>query len=57
MTRDSSLHRKSTTRAISSGLGHFEKSAVRIIFRLAGVSIMLGTIEFTRTPGIGHFGG
>ena len=43
-------------RAISSGLGHFEKSAVRIIFRLAGVSIMLGTIEFTRTPG-GHFGG
>ena len=38
------------TRAISSGFGHFVKSAVGIAFRFASVSMMLGSIEFTRTP-------
>jgi len=38
------------TRAMSSGLGQVEKSALGIAFRFAGVSMMLGKIEFTRTP-------
>src|SRR5271155_6092493 len=38
------------TRAISSGLGHFAKSAFGIALRFAAVSIMLGIIEFAQTP-------
>jgi len=38
------------TRATSSGFGHFEKSAPGIACRLGSVSMMLGRIEFTRTP-------
>src|SRR2546422_6535027 len=46
-TRASSEHKKSITRAISSGFGHFEKSALGMAWRLAGVSKMLGTTELT----------
>ena len=35
---------------MSSGFGHFAKSALGMAFRLASVSMMLGRIEFTRTP-------
>jgi hypothetical protein len=38
------------TRAMFSGFGHLEKSASGIAFRLACVSMMLGRIEFARTP-------
>ena len=46
----SSLHRKRITFAISDGFGHFEKSAFGMAFRLASVSMMLGSTELTRTP-------
>src|SRR2546426_6875162 len=46
-TRASSEHKKSITRAISSGFGHFEQSALGMAWRLAGVSKMLGTTELT----------
>ena len=49
-TLASSLHKNRMTRAISSGFGHCVKLAVGIAFRLAEVSMMLGRIEFTRTP-------
>ena len=38
------------TRAMSSGLGHFEKSAFGMALRLTAVSMTLGSTEFTRTP-------
>ncbi len=38
------------TLAMSSGFGHFAKSALGIAFRFASVSMMLGRTEFTRTP-------
>jgi len=38
------------TRAMSSGFGHFAKSALGIAFRFTSVSMMLGKIEFTLTP-------
>jgi hypothetical protein len=50
MTLESSLHKNRMTRAISSGFGHFEKSAFGIALRFASVSMMLGRIVFTRTP-------
>ena len=50
MTLASSLHKNVITRAISSGFGHFAKSAFGIAFRFAAVSMMLGSNEFTRTP-------
>src|SRR6267154_3872898 len=50
MTLASSLHKNRMTRAMSSGFGHFEKSAVGMALRFAAVSMMLGRIEFTRTP-------
>ena len=37
------------TRAISSGFGHFEKSAFGIAFRFASVSMRWGRIEFALT--------
>jgi len=45
-----SLHKNKMTCARSSGFGHVEKSASGIACRFAAVSIMLGKIEFTRTP-------
>ncbi len=38
------------TLAMSSGLGHLEKSALGMALRLAGVSMMLGRTELARTP-------
>ena len=35
---------------MSSGFGQSAKSALGIALRLASVSMMLGRIEFTRTP-------
>ena len=35
---------------MSSGFGHLAKSALGITFRFISVSMMLGRIEFTRTP-------
>jgi hypothetical protein len=35
---------------MSSGFGHFAKSASGIALRFAAVSMMLGKIEFARTP-------
>src|SRR4029077_75628 len=46
----SGLHRNRITWAISSGLGHLEKSAFGMALRLGSVSMMLGSTEFTRTP-------
>ena len=45
-----SLHKNKITCASSSGFGHAAKSAPGIACRFAGVSMMLGKIEFTRTP-------
>ena len=50
ITLAASLHRKTITWAMSSGLGHFAKSALGIAFRFAWVSMMLGSTEFARTP-------
>src|SRR5690348_7083574 len=47
ITRASSEQRNNITRAISSGFGHLEKSACGIAARLAAVSMMLGSTEFT----------
>src|SRR5216683_4810755 len=47
ITRASSEHKNRMTRAISSGLGHFEKSASGMAFRFTAVSMMLGKTEFT----------
>src|SRR6185436_6348563 len=46
----SSLHRNRMTRAMSTGLGHFAKSALGMAFLLGSVSMILGSTEFTRTP-------
>jgi hypothetical protein len=35
---------------MSSGFGHFPKSALGIAFRFASVSMILGKIELRRTP-------
>src|SRR5216684_5632772 len=50
MTLASSLHKNRMTRAMSCGFGHFEKSALGMALRFTSVSMMLGRIEFTRTP-------
>src|SRR5579872_3095591 len=50
MTPASSLHKNKITFAMSFGLGHFVKSVPGMVLRLAAVSMMLGKIEFTRTP-------
>src|SRR5579871_4652906 len=50
ITLAAGLERNKITRAISSGVGHFEKSAPGMAWRLAGVSMMLGRMELTRTP-------
>ena len=50
ITFASSLHRNSTTRAMSSGRGQRAKSAAGIARRLATLSMMLGSTELTRTP-------
>lgn len=41
MTRDSSLARKSTTLAMSSGLGHLDESACGFALRLAAAVPMI----------------
>src|SRR5260370_17864943 len=50
MTLASSLHKNRMTRAMSCGFGHFKKSAFGMALRFASVPMMLGRIEFTRTP-------
>jgi hypothetical protein len=45
-----SLDKNRMTCARSSGFGHVLKSASGIACRFAGVSMMLGRMEFTRTP-------
>ena len=50
VTLASSLHKNRMTRAISSGFGHFAKSACGMALRLASVSMILGRTVFARTP-------
>jgi hypothetical protein len=50
MSPASSLHKNRITRAMSSGFGHFVKSAFGMALRFASVSMTLGSMEFVRTP-------